>query len=89
MAPMPETYLQVVWVILCFGLPYSLVLYPALALVPIFLIRTVAVRSRPSRLEAPERARSRKWLICTLVSLIPWFALGAWILFDAITNKSF
>lgn len=89
MPAMPDSYLQTIGLILRFGLPYSLVLYPALVVVPMYLIRKVAVRSQRGTHEPSDRIRARRWRNWTLMSLIPWLALAVWILFDVATNKSF
>jgi len=53
---------------------------PSLVLVPVFLVRAAIVGFRELS-PAPGdaccvRARSRKWLIWTLVSLVPWVLVG-------------
>ena len=89
MPAMPDSYLQTIGLILTFGLPYSLALYPALVLVPMYVVRSVAVRSQRRAQEPTDRIRARRWRNWTLISLIPWLALAAWILFDLATNQSF
>lgn len=67
--------------LLLFGFPLSLLLLPALAVVPAFLIRAVASRSRERSFieDAAYVDRSRRWRIWTLACLAPWLLLGIWI----------
>lgn len=91
MPVMPGSYWSTVLLLLTGGLPFSLILYPALLLVPAFLIRTGFAGSRRQSLDqdAADRCRTRRWRVWTLASLVPWGLLGLWILYDLATNKSF
>jgi hypothetical protein len=91
MPAMPDSLWQAVVLLLVWGLPYSLVLYPALLLVPAFLIRAVVVRSRKS---VPEEypmqyERGLRWRRWTVASLVPWVPVMMWVLYDLATNKSY
>jgi len=91
MPAMPHSYWGAVLMLLLFGFPFSLVLYPALLLVPLFLIRNIVSRERKKGIAdyPAQHARSRTWRNWTLISLVPWGLVGLWLLYDLATNKSF
>lgn len=89
MPPMPSSYLQAVILLLIYGLPYSLILYPALILVPVYLSRKLIISFFSQDPNAGGWRHARKLRIATLVSLVPWGLLGLWIVYDMATNKSF
>ena len=86
MPAMPDSYAQVVWLMLRYGLPYSAVLYPALVLAPAYAIYASANRSRRHVDEVA--VRTRRLRLWTVISLVPWALLGLWMLYDMATNKS-
>jgi hypothetical protein len=86
--PAPDELWKGVLLMLLGGLPLSLVLYPALLMVPAFLVRALVVRFRRHRLADPaaSRAQDRRWITWTLISLLPWGLLGLWVLFALLTQ---
>lgn len=90
MPAMPGSYWEAVLMLLYVGMPFSLVLLPALVLLPGFLIRSIVLSARPHAIAnyPAQYAKSRKWRIWTIVSLLPWGLVGLWILYDLATNRS-
>lgn len=87
MPAMPDSYLTVIpWLVFLY-LPYTLILFPALVLVPAYLIRSAVSRGKePSD---ARRSRLRSWRNWTLASLAPWLLVAVWVIYDVATNKSF
>lgn len=87
MPAMPDSYLTGIPWLLFLYLPYTLILFPALVLVPAYLIRSAVSRGKePSD---GQLARARSWRNWTLASLAPWILVAIWVIYDLATNKSF